>query len=120
MTSTSDKDPSGLDAHMPGAKLDADKPDTSLLLMFARALWAVAKVGTFGARKYTRGGWQEVVEGEQRYKAALLRHLFQSENEDYDKESGLLHLAQVAWNALAVLELTLRRMENERTESKQG
>jgi len=106
-------DPNGIDQHTEGAKLDGDKPDASLLLMFGKALLAVAEVGTFGARKYSRGGWQSVANGEERYTAALLRHLCKGGDEDLDPDSGLLHDAQVAWNALARLELRLRREERE-------
>lgn len=104
----SEVDPNGIIQHEPGAKLDDGKPDTSLLLLFPKALLAVAEVGTFGAKKYSRGGWQFVANGFTRYTAALLRHLFKSSYEDYDDDSGLLHDAQVAWNALARLELRLR------------
>lgn len=105
------KDPSGLDQHAPGAKLDAGKPDLSLLLLFGKALQSVAAVGTYGARKYTRGGWQEVDDGVNRYTAALLRHLTQENAERNDKESGFAHASHVAWNALARLELMIRESE---------
>lgn len=101
-------DPHGLGTHTPGAKLDAGKPDASLLLDFGLALTAVARVGTFGANKYTRGGWQQVPDGINRYTAALLRHLFAGRYDPVDVDSGLEHDAQVAWNALARLELKLR------------
>jgi hypothetical protein len=101
-------DPNGIKQHEAGAKLDAGKPDTSLLLMFGRALLEVAKVSTVGAAKYTRGGWQVVPDGIRRYTAALLRHLFAEQNERLDRDTELLHAAQVAWNALARLELLLR------------
>lgn len=103
-----------IDQHAPGAKLDTGKPDMSLLLMFGKALHEVARVGTGGKIKYTRGGWQEVDDGINRYTAALLRHLMQ---EHYDKmDSDLVaylgeetyHAAHTAWNALARLELMLR------------
>jgi hypothetical protein len=102
-------DPTGLDAHEPGAKLDAGKPDASLLLMFGEALKAVADVGTFGAKKYSRGGWQKVEDGENRYTAALLRHLMSENLDPNDPETGKLHAAHAAWNALARLELMLRK-----------
>jgi len=107
-----EQDPHGISQHESGAKLDAGKPDASLLLMFGKALLAVAQVGTFGAEKYTRGGWQKVAGGITRYTAALLRHLFKEQDEDYDSDSDLLHAAQVAWNALARLELILRERED--------
>lgn len=113
MTSNVEVDPHGLGSKVPGAKLDAGKPDTSLLLMFGKALLSVASVGTFGARKYSRGGWQHVADGKLRYTAALMRHLFKSAYERIDPESGLPHLAHAAWNALAILELDLREEEDE-------
>jgi hypothetical protein len=99
-------DPNGISAHAPGAKLDASKPMLSLLIDFRLALTEVAKVGTFGARKYSRGGWQHVDDGVNRYTDAMLRHLLAAS--DIDADSGMIHDAQVAWNALARLELRLR------------
>lgn len=105
-------DPNGKQANEAGAKLDAGKPDLSLLLLFGRALRAVGAVGTFGATKYTRGGWQEVPNGQERYTAAMLRHVLKEQEEFMDAEIGQPHAAAVAWNALARLELMLREQEN--------
>ena len=115
--------------HEPGAKLDGDKVDASLLLLFPRALHEIARVGTYGARKYSRGGWQHVPNGIIRYAAAKLRHLFEvakgkvyDEDPWYDTPEGLpfkgkvRHDAQVAWNVLAWLELRLREEENNEKE----
>lgn len=104
-----DKDPHGLKPHEPGAKLDDGKPMAGLLLDFGLALLEVSKVSTYGAKKYSRGGWQHVEDGENRYTDAMLRHLIAERYEEQDEESGLLHAAQAAWNALARLELKLRR-----------
>lgn len=104
-----ERDPRGLEPCAPGAKLDAGKPDAGLLLDFGRALLAVAEVSTHGARKYSRGGWQHVAGGVERYTAAMMRHLLCEPREDRDRDSGLPHAAQTAWNALARLELMLRR-----------
>ena len=106
-----EEDPHGKDAHEEGAKLDGGKPDLSLLLMFGRALREVGGVGSYGTEKYTRGGWQSVPDGFNRYTAALLRHLCDEQTGHYDPESNLLHAAHVAWNALARLELLLRSKE---------
>lgn len=102
-------DPHGKNPHEPGAKMDLGKVQAGVLLDFSRALWKVAEVGTYGANKYTRGGWQEVPDGQQRYLDAMMRHLCKMPHEPIDEESGLLTLAQVAWNALAILELELRK-----------
>lgn len=94
-----------------GVKLDEGKNRLGLVYGgFSRALWEVGRVGTFGARKYTDNGWQSVPNGENRYLDALLRHLFKTfRGEVVDPESGLYHLSHVAWNALAILELYIRR-----------
>jgi hypothetical protein len=108
-----EKDPHGKNAHAPGAKLDAGKTRLGLVLLgFARALQAVGEVGTFGARKYTDDGWVEVENGQARYTDALLRHLMsESCGEKLDPDSGLRHAAQVAWNALARLDIEIRQEE---------
>jgi hypothetical protein len=101
-------DPNGTDPHAPGAKLDAGKAMAGILADFARALTAIAEVGTFGAKKYSRGGWQAVPNGAERYTDAMWRHLLKEAYEPVDNDSGLAHDAHMAWNALARLELRLR------------
>ena len=88
--------------------MDAGKLRPHLVIGgFANALEEVVKVGTDGAIKYSDSGWREVENGEQRYLDALGRHLLAfQKGEDRDPLSGSRHLAHVAWNALAVLELT--------------
>ena len=95
------------------AKDDKAKPMAGVLLDFSRALQTVVDVGTYGAKKYTRTGWATVPEGSQRYTDAMMRHLLAMDvdPDGLDKETGLPHLAHVAWNALAVLELQARRKE---------
>ena len=106
-----EEDPTGLDAHEPGAKLDAGKTQAWLCLAgFSRALAAVADVTTFGAKKYTRNGWATVHEGEERYMEAFGRHMLMfGAGYEVDEESQCLHKAQMIWNLLASLELELRR-----------
>ena len=90
-------------------KYDADKPKMELLPLIA--LYEVAKVLTFGAKKYAPWGWQSVPQGKERYTAALLRHLtLIQEGEEYDEESGLLHISHVACNALFLVWFKLREM----------
>ena len=82
---------------------------------FANALMEVSKVGTYGAAKYSDNGWKEVPNGIARYTDAFFRHnLKNMMGERYDHEWHLLHLAHAAWNALAVLELTLAKAEDVR------
>jgi hypothetical protein len=115
--------PGGLDLHEKGAKADGGKPDTSLLQYFGPALLEVARVGTFGQDKYTRGGWLEVPEGHRRYTAAMLRHFFSEMTEgtydqdpsceEYGYKDQIRHDAQVAWNALARLTLALKEEQDD-------
>lgn len=109
-------DPTGRSAHEPGSKLDAGKRRPALVLGgFARALSAVADVGTYGARKYTDNGWRTVPDGIERYSEAMLRHwLSEAKGEQCDLETKLLHAAHLAWNALARLELMLSGADKER------
>lgn len=104
-----DKDPNGMDAKTPGAKLDGGKTMAGVIADFGLALLAVAEVGTYGIKKYSRGGWENVPEGVQRYEDAMWRHLLREKSELLDPESGLLHEAHAAWCALARLELRLRK-----------
>jgi len=104
-----EKDPSGINQHTKGAKLDAGKPQVATVLDgFSRAVLEVSKVGTFGIAKYSKDGWQHVDNGFERYSNAMLRHYLAEQSETIDKDSELLHIAQTAWNALARLELYLR------------
>lgn len=108
-----ESDPTGKAANEPGAKLDAGKTMPSLILSaMPRALMAVAEVGTFGARKYSRDGWLSVENGVVRYTDAMDRHrLYETIDGLIDPQSNLLHAAHLAWNALARLELMLREQE---------
>lgn len=99
-------DPNGIQQHEPGAKLDAGKNRLGLVFSgFALALQAVGAVGTYGANKYTDEGWKAVPDANKRYTDAMLRHLFKEfSGEHLDQETGFLHAAHAAWNALARLE----------------
>lgn len=69
----------------------------------------IVRVYHAGAKKYGENRWQGLENGYQRYKAALLRHLLEAEKGNMvDEDTGCLHLAQVAWNAIAMLYLSKR------------
>jgi len=99
----------------PGVKLDAGKPRLGLVFMaMARALQEVGEVATFGANEYSDDGWLAVPDGERRYTDAMLRHLLKEAiGEERDAKSDLRHAAHTAWNALARLDLMIRREEGE-------
>lgn len=89
-----------------GKKNDKKDDKTRWELMPLDCLEDIARVYTEGAKKYGENTWQYLDNGYQRYKGALLRHLYRSENETFDEETGCRHLAQVAWNAIALLWLS--------------
>ena len=65
---------------------------------------AVVEVLTYGANKYADNGWQNLDDFENRYYAALQRHLQAwRKGETHDEESKLPHLAHVATNSLFLL-----------------
>jgi hypothetical protein len=114
-----EKDPTGRNPHEPGAKLDSGKSPLfqGLLDYFPRACEAVANVSAFGASKYAWKGWEAVPDGVNRYENAMVRHITKEAVEgSYDSDSGLLHKAHRAWNALASLELYIRELDNNDSE----
>lgn len=111
-----EKDPFGKNPGEPGAKLDAGKTPIyqGLIDYFPRACMAVADISGHGAAKYAWKGWEAVPDGINRYANAGFRHSFKEVIEGpYDKDSGMLHKAHAAWNALATLELFMREQEKE-------
>lgn len=72
----------------------------------------VVEVYHAGAKKYAPNSWQGLEDGYNRYKAAMFRHLVLHEKgEIFDAETGCRHLAQVVWNAIAMLHIS----KNEQT-----
>lgn len=96
-----------------GKKNDKGKYRADLLLDLPRALQAVSSLLTYGADLYAPHNWLEVPEGEERYKAAMMRHILDGAIAAVDPQFGLNHDVAVALNALFVLELRLRREEND-------
>lgn len=89
-----------------------DRKDNKLQweLLPLRLIEHIVAVYTFGAKKYKPNSWQNLPDGYNRYKAAMLRHLTAYEKgETKDPESNLHPLAHMAWNALALLYLALTK-----------
>lgn len=88
----------------PDAKHDAGKLRPSLLPW--GGFHNVVKVATDGAAKHGDHSWRTIDDAHARYSDALYRHVFRFlAGEPIDDESGSKHLAHIAWNALALLEL---------------
>ena len=97
-----------------GLKFDEGKPLVGTMLnVFPYALMEIGRVIEFGTHKYPSPiNWRLVENGQKRYQDALMRHLLKhNQGKEIDEETGKAHLAHVAWNALAILELYLREKE---------
>lgn len=95
---------------MEGKKFDENKPRMDLLPM--DALLEVAKVLTFGSKKYGDRNWEQGIDP-QRLRAAQLRHDAAAELGEYtDAESGLPHVAHKATDALMELALRIRTLSS--------
>ncbi|MGH9428669.1 MAG: dATP/dGTP diphosphohydrolase domain-containing protein [Terriglobia bacterium] len=90
-----------------GVKYDAGKLRYDLVAW--DALDEVARVYTYGARKYADRNW-ELGMSWGRVFAAVIRHLSKwAMGERLDDESGLPHLAHAAWGTLTLLAYETRR-----------
>lgn len=86
-----------------GRKFDSEKPDYSLIPPFA--LEELAKLLTFGAKKYSRNNWKKV-NPPIRYFAASMRHAWAwMRGEKYDPESGIHHLICAACSLMFLYEM---------------
>lgn len=64
----------------------------------------IVKVYHAGAKKYGPNNWQNLDNGFERYRAAMFRHLMEyMKGERVDSDTGCFHLAQCAWNCIAML-----------------
>lgn len=92
-----------------GAKFDGGKTRMDLLMCgCAKSLEQVAKVLTFGAKKYADDNWRLVSDAKKRYNAALHRHLNSYyQGEKIDQETGLSHLAHAQCCLTFLLEFEL-------------
>ena len=99
-----------------GKKYDNGKPMVGTLTdVFSRALMAVGACIEYGTHKYPDPkNWQLVDNGIKRYRDAMVRHLLKyNAGIDKDEETELPHLAHMAWNALAILELYMQEHKDE-------
>lgn len=75
----------------------------------------IAEVYTAGAAKYGDHNWENLENGYERYKGAMLRHLTEVEKGNaIDEDTGCLHIAQVAWNAIAMVHFKLKEYDTQR------
>lgn len=84
---------------------------------FPRAMLEVAKITAFGAKKHAPRGWQTFTPkyGIRYHLGKVGRHILKREleGEINHEDGGNLHMAAVAWNALAALENVLKQREQQ-------
>jgi len=103
-----------------GKKNDRKDDKTRWELIPLDCLEDVARVYTEGAKKYGDNNWQNLENGYERYKGALLRHLYAAETNEFDEETGCRHLAQVVWNSLSLLWISKHGREIRLNSKKSG
>lgn len=79
-----------------GVKYDGDKLRTDLIPV--SAIMSLARVLTYGARKYDSRNWERGLEWSRPYGAAMRHLLAWWGGEDIDPESGLPHLEHALCN----------------------
>jgi len=84
-----------------GVKFDGEKIRYDLIP--ADALHELARVYTHGAQKYEDDNWRKGMEWK-KIMGAMERHYNSfKRGQEYDPDSGLLHIAQVAWGAFTLI-----------------
>lgn len=87
-----------------GLRYDSGKPAMHLLPPFA--MLELGKLFARGVIKYYERNWEKGMKWSKML-SPMLRHVFRFMlGQNYDKETGVHHLACVAWNALCLLEFT--------------
>ncbi len=93
-----------------------DKPMWELLPLLT--IEEIVKVYTAGAKKYAPNNWMHLENGYERYKAALFRHICEFERGNWrDADTGCIHLAQVEWNAIAMLHIEMEKRKGNNTDN---
>lgn len=92
-----------------GKKFDTDKVDVGLLSSIA--VIEIARVMTFGKRKYDAHNWRKGIQYS-RLLSAALRHIFAYlGGESIDLESGISHLAHACCCLMMILEFEVTKPE---------
>jgi len=87
---------------MSGTKYDSGKPRTSLLSSIA--LIELAKVMTYGEKKYDANNWRKGFKHSRIMDAALRHLLAYNSGEKTDPETGLSHAAHAMANLMMLVE----------------
>ena len=102
-------------------RFNSGKPEVHYILFYKKFLEAFASVQSQGALKYGYGNWMYGGKPDSEYFDAGMRHLITHflatkglADPDtgelcsyYDKDMGVLHIAQAIWNFMQLIELNL-------------
>jgi Domain of unknown function (DUF5664) len=95
----------------PGKRYDVGKLRYDLLP--PDALEQLVLVYTKGAEKYADRNWEKGMSWSRCF-GPLMRHAWAFwRGEELDRESGLPHMAHAAWNCLALIAYTMRKIGND-------
>lgn len=101
------------DATKEGRKIGKVRMDLVMQDM-PRAIEALARVMTWAldAKGYKESDWLHVPDAINKYSGGMHRHdNKEKRGQEFDDESGLEHAIHTAWNAMARVELILRKKE---------
>lgn len=101
------------DASKEGRKVGKVRMDLVMQDM-PRAIEALARVMTWalGEKGYKESDWLHVPDAINKYSGGMHRHdNKEKRGQEFDDESGLEHAIHTAWNAMARVELILRKKE---------
>lgn len=101
------------DASEEGRKIGKVRMDLVMQDM-PRAIEALARVMTWALdeKGYKESDWLQVPDAINKYSAGMHRHdNKEKRGQEFDDESGLEHAIHTAWNAMARVELILRKKE---------
>lgn len=101
------------DASKEGRKIGKVRMDLVMQDM-PRAIEALARVMTWAldAKGYKESDWLHVPDAINKYSGGMHRHdNKEKRGQEFDEESGLEHAIHTAWNAMARVELILRKKE---------
>lgn len=101
------------DATKEGRKVGKVRMDLVMQDM-PRAIEALARVMTWalGEKGYKESDWLHVPDAINKYSGGMHRHdNKEKRGQEFDEESGLEHAIHTAWNAMARVELILRKKE---------
>lgn len=93
-----------------GVKHDGGKPRISLIPF--EPLLEVAKVFTFGAKKYGDHNWRKGIVFSRLASASFRHRLEHGLGQDLDKESGIYHLAHAIANDMMELYFLIKKKKN--------